>query len=151
MSIMRNDDYTPCPEDSCCHGTACENEALIGSSAPSIGSRDSERVDDRALSLPFQAARADAASEIDRFPFVLHAGTMLFMVAEEGTDWVVAELRFDAESCTFTEVHTSRFHWPREAFGRLLSRAVVGEEIDSVAADRVTDAFSRWVAAQFVA
>jgi hypothetical protein len=76
---------------------------------------------------------------------------MLFMVAEEGTDWVVAELRFDSESCTFTEVHTSRFHWPREAFGRLLSRAVVGEEIDNVAADRVTDAFSRWVAAQFVA
>src|SRR5215211_8757075 len=50
MSIMRNDDYTPCPEDSCCHGTACDNQALIGSSVPSIGSRDSERVDERALS-----------------------------------------------------------------------------------------------------
>jgi len=127
----------------CCGHTACE-----AGSFPVIESLESDGDNDR---LPVQVARADAELFRCSSPFVLHAGQMLFVVTEDADAWVVAEMRFDPEACLFTEARVSRFAWPREAFGRLMSRAVVGETIDQDSADRVTRGFTGWLAAQFVA
>ena len=101
---------------------------------------------------PIQAARADAASvPSERVPFVVQAGKVLFLVAEEREGWVLAELRFDPATCAFVEDRRIRFQWPREVYGRFLSRAIVGDDVDLDEANRVADAFTRWMASQFVA
>ncbi len=84
-------------------------------------------------------------------PFVVQAGSALFMVALETTFWTLAELRFDSASCTFAEARRARFEWPREAFGAMLSRVAVSGEIDSGLINRITTDFSGWLAQQFVA
>lgn len=100
---------------------------------------------------PSQVARADAASvPNERAPFVVQAGKMLFLMAEEREAWVLAELRFDPTTCTFVEDRRIRFQWPREAYGRFLSRAIVDDDVDLDEANRVADAFTRWMASQFV-
>lgn len=101
-------------------------------------------------SLPIQAARADAALPNDSLPFVVQAGQIMFLVAEERDSWVLAELRFDAATCTFAEERRTRFQWPREVFGRLLSRTIVGHDFDMNEANRIADAFTRWLASQYV-
>lgn len=83
-------------------------------------------------------------------PFVVQSGQDLFMVAAEAPQWVVAELRFDTTSCTFVEANRSRYDWPREAFGSMLARVAVGDEIDHELISRVTADFSRWLASQFI-
>lgn len=97
-----------------------------------------------------QAAQADAARPKDSLPFVVQAGQILYLVAEERDDWVLAELRFDAETCTFAEERRIRFDWPREVFGRLLSRTIVGDVFDQEEASRIADAFTQWLASQYV-
>jgi len=99
---------------------------------------------------PVRAARADAARPKESLPFVVQAGQVLYLVAEERDDWVLAELRFDAETCTFAEVRRARFQWPREVFGRLLSRTIVGDIFDQDEAGRIADAFTQWLASQYV-
>lgn len=100
---------------------------------------------------PVQAARADAASAPnERAPFVVQAGKILFLVAEEREAWELAELRFDPATCTFVEDRRIRFQWPREVYGRFLSRAIVGDDVNLDEANRVADAFTRWMASQFV-
>lgn len=108
-------------------------------------------------------------------PFVVQSGRALFMMANggphpptdghgageqersvdlmgngyEASQWVVAELRFDTAACMFVEVSRVRYDWPREAFGSMLARVAVAEEIDHALIDRVTADFSGWLAAQF--
>lgn len=71
-------------------------------------------------------------------------------IAYEASQWVVAELRFDTASCTFVEVSRARYDWPREAFGSMLARVAVGDEIDHELINRVTADFSQWLASQFI-
>ena len=82
-------------------------------------------------------------------PFVVQAGSALFLVASEATVWTLAELRFDSASCTFVEARRARFDWPREAFGAMLSRVAVSGEIDHGLINQVTTDFSGWLARQF--
>ncbi|MDQ3444198.1 MAG: hypothetical protein M3490_11380, partial [Chloroflexota bacterium] len=100
--------------------------------------------------LPIQAARADAATRKESLPFVVQAGQIMYLVVEERDAWVLAELRFDSASCTFAEERRTGFQWPREVFGRLLSRTIVGDHIDMDEANRVADAFTRWLASHYV-
>lgn len=93
---------------------------------------------------------SNPASEQCGVPFVVQSGRDLFMVASEASQWVVAELRFDIASCTFMEASRVRYDWPREAFGSMLARVAVGDEIDHELIDRVTADFSRWLASQFI-
>ena len=82
-------------------------------------------------------------------PFVVQHGPQLFLLAAESSEWVLAELQFNDESCTFVEVRKVRYAWPREAFGALLSRAAVSDDIDDALVEKTSDEFSRWLGAQF--
>jgi hypothetical protein len=86
----------------------------------------------------------------DRLPFVVQSGTTLYVVAEEATAWVLAELEFDSQSCQFSIEKQSQYQWPREALGRLLSRVMVNGNVNSEEAERLCSGFGEWMAAQFV-
>lgn len=108
-----------------------------------------EHVDGQAVA-PFDLAARDKHSGPAGIPFVVQAGSALFMVASEATVWTLAELRFDSASCAYVEARRARFDWPREAFGAMLSRVAVSGEIEPGLINRVTTDFSGWLAQQFV-
>ncbi|MEJ7837975.1 MAG: hypothetical protein WKF81_04120 [Thermomicrobiales bacterium] len=82
-------------------------------------------------------------------PFVVqHARDLYFLTWETGR-WTLAELEFDADSCTFVEQRRTHYDWPREAFGVLLSRFTLLERIETSLLQRTSDDFARWLAAQF--
>ena len=103
------------------------------------------------VDLIVQTARADAATARTGQPFLLQADRTLYIVASEPNGWVVADLTFDPECCVFTEQSRARFDWPREAFGRLLSRIYLTSAVDDSAFDEIAESFERWLARQFVA
>jgi hypothetical protein len=155
---MNHAGSSPCPEDPCPDSTSsgagsecCSIQQSHATGKIGFPHRESLYTPELAANLPIQTARADAAMVRDSLPFVVQAGPVLFMVAEESSEWVVAELQFDSATCTFFEARRARFEWPREAFGRLLSRIVNGDDIDYEEVDRVSAAFTRWLAMQFVA
>jgi hypothetical protein len=82
-------------------------------------------------------------------PFIVQRGGNLYFLASEAAGWIVAELRFEPTTCTYTEVRRMRYEWPREAFGALLSRVAVAGEVDPGAVDETSRDFSRWLSAQF--
>lgn len=82
-------------------------------------------------------------------PFIVQQGQHLFMLAPEGSEWVLAELRFDEANLVFTEVRKVRYAWPREAFGSLLSRVAVSGDVDTDLVTETSNEFSRWLGAQF--
>jgi hypothetical protein len=133
-----------------CTGRAGRERGLVDSTCPANPAGETMLSLESGLA-PIQAARADAAKARDSLPFVLLSGQTLYMVAEESTGWVLAELRFDAGSCTFVEARRSEFQWPREALGRLMSMTMVEGAMEDAAAERVANAFAGWVASQFVA
>ncbi len=69
-------------------------------------------------------------------PFSWQHGRSLWILDWESSDWVLAELRFDPESCHYQEIRRARYDWPREAAGVLLGRAMaLGEaEAEEIAA-----------------
>lgn len=157
---MSHAGFSSCPEDARPEPNLPEHE---GQSRPACGRYDAACgiyhqdddlvADSPGATLPIQAARADAEQSRqsrESQPFVLQAGRIMFLVAQERNVWVLAELRFDAATCTFAEERRTLFQWPREVFGRLLSRTIVGDDIDLAEANRVADAFSRWLSSQFV-
>lgn len=90
-------------------------------------------------------------SMTDNVPFVAQSGRTLFLVADEPQGWVVAELAFDADACLYTLCQQSEYQWPREAFGRLLSRVMVRGELEGGEATRMSDAFAQWLEGRFAA
>ncbi len=82
-------------------------------------------------------------------PFIVQQGTQLFMLAAEAPEWVLAELRFDEANLVFTEVRKAHYAWPREAFGSLLSRIAVADDVDSEMVDQTAAKFVQWLGAQF--
>jgi hypothetical protein len=146
----REDECSDC--DCRWHGA---RDRSIGSSRSHLvtaGLRD-DRPDGNRLSadLTMQVARADAALRRDCLPFVLQSGRSLHIVAEEAAGWVVAELIFDPDACIFIEQSRAQFQWPREAFGRLLSKVYLTSDMEDGSIDRVTDDFQSWLALQFAA
>ncbi len=135
-------DYAGTPQD--CNDDCLECEYTVIGPMPSASGQAPTIIEQT------NPRRTDRSPR-DCRPFVLQSGRSLFIVAEEGTGWVVAELSFEPIACMFTEVSRVRFQWPREAFGRLLSRTYSGAGDDHDVIDRVTDDFQRWLASQFVA
>lgn len=140
---MSHAGYSSCPDN-----TSPDPKPV--DAACGVYHRDAFIPSESGASQPIQAARADAALPKESLPFVVQAGLILYLVAEETDDWVLAELRFDPTSCTFAEERRNRFQWPREVFGRLLSRTIIGVNVDMSEANRVADAFERWLASQYV-
>ena len=150
---MNHSGFSSSPDNPCPNPASSATNAADSNPqemARGVDRREPSTTDEAVSNLPVQTARADAATPKDSLPFVLQAGQILFLVAEEASDWVVAELRFDSVSCIFAEERRARFQWPREAFGRLLSRTIVGGNVDPDEANRIADAFTRWLASQFV-
>ena len=82
-------------------------------------------------------------------PFVVQYGRSLFFLTWETSRWTLAELEFDATSCTFVEQRRTYFEWPREAFGVLLSRFTLVERVETSLLQRTSDDFTRWLGSQF--
>lgn len=97
----------------------------------------------------FARVRDHSSQSRVMIPFVVQHGTQLFLLASESSEWVLAELRFDEELLVFSEVRKSRYAWPREAFGSLLSRVAVAGNVDTDLVEETTAGFSRWLGAQF--
>ena len=82
-------------------------------------------------------------------PFVVQHGRSLFFLTWESNRWTLAELEFDAPSCTFVEQRRTHYEWPREAFGVLLSRFTLIERVETSLLKRTSDDFARWLGSQF--
>ena len=143
-------------EEDCCdancqwHGQNATVGPLMSGTAPvALDDRDRDRAA-VGFDLVVQAARADAANVRAGHPFLLQCDRTLFIVASEPNSWVVAELTFDPGSCVFIEQSRAQFDWPREAFGRLLSRVYLAGSVDTEAYDAISASFERWLATQFV-
>jgi hypothetical protein len=90
------------------------------------------------------AAVSDARSPIQQAPFAWQDGRRLWILDGGGSDWVLAELLFEPESCRYLEVRRSSYRWPREAAGALLSRTFSsGEQKAEIAARGLLDWASR--------
>jgi len=140
----------PLPDDDCPNPQQLRSgpdRCSIDTTRPLTG--QGEALDPLAESI--RAARHDARVARDCLPFVVHSGRVLYMVAEEDSSWIVAELVFDAMTCTFSETRRITYQWPREALGRLMSRSLAGNDMDGEAMENMAEAFTRWLAAQFVA
>ena len=59
-------------------------------------------------------------------PFAWQDGRRLWILDGGSTNWVLAELLFEPQSCRYLEVRRSNYQWPREAAGALLGRTFVG-------------------------
>jgi hypothetical protein len=59
-------------------------------------------------------------------PFAWQDGRRLWILDGGETDWVLAELLFDPQTCRYLEVRRASYRWPREAAGALLGRTFVG-------------------------
>ena len=153
---MNHAGSSPCPEDSSSNsitngaGSECTVKHLEHPNDQSRKRTEASHLGEQAPNLPVQTARADAATCRNSLPFVVQAGPTLFMVAEESSDWVIAELNFDAASCAFMETRRAHYSWPREVFGRLLSRTMTDGELDLSELNHISEAFSGWMAQQFV-
>lgn len=90
-----------------------------------------------------------AARDYSAIPFVVQFERRLFLLTWEMTRWTLAELEFDAKTCTFVEQRRSSYEWPREAFGVLLSRFALIERVEQSLLQRTTDDFVRWLSSQF--
>jgi hypothetical protein len=139
-----------CRDDDCqWHGPNSPVGNVTGGTAPvALDDRDHPAI---GLDFVIQAARADAAAVRAGHPFLLHCDRTLFIVASEPNGWVVAELAFDPGACVFIERSRAQFAWPREAFGRLLSRVYIAGAVDTATYDTISASFERWLANQFVA
>jgi hypothetical protein len=73
-----------------------------------------------------QPTGGPAGREIRRAPapFVWQHGTRLLLLDDEPAGWVMAELRFETETCRYVEIRRATYRWPREAIGAVLSRAL---------------------------
>lgn len=71
-------------------------------------------------------------------PFSWQHGRSLWILDRETGGWVLAELRFDPQACSYREMRRALYDWPREAVGVLLGRAMaVGETHAEEIADRL--------------
>jgi len=59
-------------------------------------------------------------------PFAWQDGRRLWILDGGSTDWVLAELLFEPQTCRYLEVRRSTYRWPREAAGALLGRSFIG-------------------------
>ncbi|MBA2518852.1 MAG: hypothetical protein H0V24_04245 [Chloroflexia bacterium] len=64
-------------------------------------------------------------------PFAWQHGADLYLLVNDWTGWVLAELKFVPSGCHYVEIRRTSYRWPREAAGVLLSRTLVLGEATS--------------------
>jgi hypothetical protein len=69
-------------------------------------------------------ALTDVRDSGQHAPFAWQDGRRLWLLDGTPSDWVLAELLFEPETCRYIEVRRSRYRWPREAAGVLLGRTL---------------------------
>jgi hypothetical protein len=127
------------------------NESLLPCSADTrcqLSLKSQVEQPDPAIQAGEQAAE-DSARDAAPIPFVIQFERKLFLVTWELTRWTLAELEFDAASCTFVEQRRTFYEWPREAFGVLLSRFALLDRVDPSLLQRTSEDFARWLGSQF--
>jgi hypothetical protein len=75
-------------------------------------------------------------------PFAWQDGRRLWILDGTETNWVLAELIFDPQSCRYLEVRRATYRWPREAAGALLGRTFAGGRLRAEEAAR---GLSAWI------
>ena len=76
---------------------------------------------------PHQPATLARRSNRDHSgPFAWQDGRRLWILDGADSNWVLAELLFDPQSCRYLEVRRACYQWPREAAGALLGRTFSG-------------------------
>lgn len=92
---------------------------------------------------PRRSARLASAYAADHpGPFAWQDGRRLWILDGGPTDWVLAELIFDPQTCRYLEVRRANYRWPREAAGALLGRTFSGGQRRAEDAAR---GLSEWV------
>ena len=77
-------------------------------------------------------------------PFAWQDGRRLWILDGGSTEWVLAELLFEPQSCRYLEVRRSIYQWPREAVGALLGRTfVAGQQGAEDAARGLSEWFAK--------
>jgi hypothetical protein len=61
-------------------------------------------------------------------PFAWQHGARLYLLVNQARGWVLAELEFLAAECRYVETRRTRYRWPREAIGVLLTRSLAADE-----------------------
>lgn len=158
---MNHSGSSPCPEEECPDSITCATDDSQSAFPRGNERKDRESIGFRTRNsahpvgfdwmMPIRAARADARTVRDSLPFVVQSGQALFIIAENSAEWIVAELHFDPADCIFLETRRASYQWPREAFGRLMSVALIGDLIEPGQVEQVSDAFGKWLAGQFAA
>ncbi len=77
-----------------------------------------------------------------RGPFAWQDGRRLWILDGGSTEWVLAELLFEPQSCRYLEVRRAMYQWPREAAGALLGRTFAGGQLRAEDAAR---GLSQWI------
>ncbi len=72
------------------------------------------------------AAMRVSCAQDQQGPFAWQDGRRLWILDSGSSDWVLAELLFEPQSCRYLEVRRSVYQWPREAAGALLGRTFAG-------------------------
>ena len=74
------------------------------------------------------AAMTDVSDPVraPRRPFAWQDGRRLWLLDNDGAEWILAELLFDPAACRYLEIRRSSYRWPREAAGALLGRTFRG-------------------------
>ena len=81
-------------------------------------------------------------------PFVVQAGSVIWMVEADDQGWTLAELQFHPRYGFYQETRRATYTWPREAFGALLSRlASIDIAEDEISA--LTIEFGEWLGSRF--
>ena len=158
---MNHAGSSPCPEDECPDSCQCATDVDQSAFHRESKRKNRGNIGFRTRSgthpvgfdwmMPIRAARADAEIVRDSLPFVVQSGQSMYFIAENSGEWVVAELQFEPDACIFLETRRASYQWPREAFGRLMSIALIGDLIEPDQVKRVSDAFAKWLAGQFAA
>jgi hypothetical protein len=133
------------------HAATPSNESLVPCNADTrcrLSLKSHVERLDPTLEAGAQAAE-DSARDAAPIPFVLQFERKLFLVTWELTRWTLAELEFDAASCTFVEQRRTFYEWPREAFGVLLSRFALLDRVEPSLLQRTSEDFARWLGSQF--
>lgn len=127
-------------------GRRPERDHGPGSGAEGGGQRAPGRPFEIGSPLPGVAGRGGTSALANgRTPFAWQHGNRLLLLEARPLGWIIAEMRFDAQQCSYVEIRRTRYRWAREAAGSLLGRALAA---GPRAAERTAHDLDAWLIRQ---